>query len=205
MTGSGIEGSGQSQDWLVEDQTCSIAFRAVALSMRGLVLTICAIILVGGALLTAVLIALDTSTGAPVARGQIIVLGGLLGIALTAALFGFYRWAARDYGFRFSPTDILITGSGASIAVPLSEIREIFLRCDSDYARVEITRLNARPLTYFAGLCPQPNPPRSPPRRDIIACPSPAVLDHFRSSGFAIRAGTNAREGVSFRMTRRQA
>lgn len=204
MTGSDSDAGGTAQDWSVEDGTCSIAFRAVALSMRGLVLTICAIILVGGALLTAVLIALDTSTGAPVARGQIILLGGLLGIALTAALFGVYRWAAHDYRFRFSRADILITGSGASIAVPLSEIREIFLRCDSDYARVEITRNDARPLTYFAGLCTQPNPTRSPPRRDIIACPSPAVLDHFRSSGFAIRAGTSAREGLSFRMTRHQ-
>ena len=205
MTGSDTDAAGPAKVWVVGDQTCSIAFRAVALSMRGLVLTICAIILVGGALLTAVLIALDTSTGAPVARGQIIVLGGLLGIALTAALFGVYRWAARDYRFRFSPTDILIAHGDTAIAVPLSEIREIFLRCDSDYARVEITRHNARPLTYFAGLCSQSSPPRSPPRRDIIASPSSAVLDHFRSSGFAIRAGTSAREGLSFRMSRRQA
>lgn len=140
MTASDTDVTGPAKVWVVEDQTCSIAFRAVALSMRGLVLTICAIILVGGALLTAVLIALDTSTGASVARGQIILLGGLLGIALTAVLFGFYRWAARDCRFRFSRTDIVITGSGASIAVPLSEIREIFLRCDSDYARASRSR-----------------------------------------------------------------
>ena len=205
MTGSCGDAGGPEKDWLVEEGTCSIAFRAVALSMRGLVLTICAIILVGSALLTAVLIALDTSTGAHVARGQIILLCGLLGIALTAALFGFYRWAARDYRFRFSPTDILIAHGDTAIAVPPSEIREIFLRCDSDYARVEITRHNARPLTYFAGLCTQPNPAHSPPRRDIIACPSPAVLEVFRSLGFAVHAGTDAREGLSFRMTRHQA
>lgn len=202
MTGSSSDAGGPEQAWIVEEQTCSIAFRAVALSMRGLVVTICAIILLGGALLTAVLIALDTKTGAHVPRGQIILLGSFLGIALTAALFGFYRWAARDYGFRFSPTDILIAHGDTSIVVPLSEIRELFLRCDSDYARVEITRHNARPLTYFAGLCPQPNPTRTPPQRDIIACPPPAVLDVFRALGFAIRAGTNAREGLSFRMTR---
>ena len=188
-----------SAGWTTADQGWSVAFRAVPLSMRALVATIIATIAVGGGLLTAVLIGLDTKTGAAVPRGLIIGLGGVLGLGLTAALFGVWRWKAKTCRIAFSASDISIETDGRTITLPVDQVETIIIRCDSDYARLEVMRAGARPLSYFAGLCRQPD---ATPGQDAIPYPPPAVLDFFKQLGFGVRLATDPREGRIIRLVR---
>lgn len=177
----------------------SFSCRAVALSMRALVLTIIATIALGGCLLTAILIGLDTSTGATVPRGLILGLGGILGVALMGVLSAFWWWRAQTLSVEFSTSHIQVQTGRAAVAVPLDQVETIIIRCDSDYARVEIARKNDTQLSYFAGLCRQPG---KLPGQDAIPYPKPAVLTFFRQVGFEVRLAKDPREGRIIRLFR---
>lgn len=115
-----------------------LTLSAVPLRMRSLVLLILAIILSLGPLAAGILIWLD-GAGYPSRRSGVIIVAGILGIVASLVFLFVVRSRRRTWEIRLDRSGLRVHDPlGESISeLPLSELRHLRVREDSDYARLE--------------------------------------------------------------------
>lgn len=135
--------TGAAPAWAEQpDGAYELRLRAVRMSMAALVGTIVALVAVGGAVATMLLIETDPGT-----RSMTVLVGGGIGLVLAIALLLTFQLRRRRCEVRIDPDGITAAGR----RIPFDELRALRIRRSSDYARIEVVGRGRR-VTLMAAL-----------------------------------------------------
>ncbi|MGW8483155.1 hypothetical protein ACWGJP_08435 [Microbacterium sp. NPDC055903] len=141
--------------WEEERDRAELRFAAIPLDMKALTAVIVGVVVVGGSIVAAVMIATGDLAERLGARIVIIVIGVLVALPAYAIVSAVLRRRTVAATVEISRDRLRVDAGGIRVDLALDEVDELLWRPDSDYARFEV-RADRLHLTLNAGLAKVP-------------------------------------------------